>query len=489
MAAQNNGMFVNFAMDIADSLRAMAEVLRALVNGERDLTRGSLQTVNQHQLEDLLEVLAERERSPSFRALLDHFIDPETVRRDSNLLLMAGLLNGYIPVAQRSVMVETPVTPPEGVAPKVGEKRKLNARTFAANRTPLPPSRPDPGQILSRPTPLPSRSTASSRIKCTADESDEVPDSEEVVDSDNSGNEPPLKKRSKTPSKDPNANVNPDSKPGWHPTPSKKIPGSKPVPGQQVDRKYAQPGKADPSKYTIVIKYQKKDKKGKILPTKTVKYQYLKKNEEPKWDNAATLKGLNKWRSQVLNGAFGTKVPPKKMWLKSEQNLLLELVQKQFDRKNTIKWKRLANSYNNLLKGKVQSKGEELISIAATKTNKLNLDRVAPWRTHTSIKAMAPKWAAFNEMQAEANRKQRVIDESEEIPDSDSEDDAFEKDHHPAQKTTAGYQSRNEGGGEMDKVETEQAAEEEVESSEGESDGDSEEDSSEVEHSDLDEED
>ncbi|KAH9222259.1 hypothetical protein DL95DRAFT_402233 [Leptodontidium sp. 2 PMI_412] len=431
MADQNNGMFGHFAMEIVGSLRVMVDVLRALMNGERDITQGALRSLDQAQFEALLDVLAERERSESFRALFDRFINPETT------------------------------------TPKAGEKekRKLKARAIAAGRNPLPSSRTRRSSASARRTTLPSSRSRPRHIPGNEEESDEV---EDTGDSESESEEDtPPKKRTRVQSKKgTRVPVNPDSKPGPYPVTPKKVPGSLPVPGQNIDRGFARRGKPDPSKYIIVIKYQKTNKDGKVVPARTVKYSYLNKHNEPSWVSSAALKCLNQWRSQVMKRAFGTMGPPKKMWLKSEQKIILELMRKQFDRKNSIKWKRLANAYNNLLKGKVQSKGEELISINATKTSKLNVDRVPPWRTSTSIKAMAPKWDQYNEMQAEANRKQQIIDETEEIPASGSEDDAVEKDPGQVEAQTVGG-----------------ASEEVAESSDEESGEDSEEDSSDEEES------
>ncbi|KAG4435855.1 hypothetical protein IFR05_008652 [Cadophora sp. M221] len=433
MADRYNGMFGDFAMEVVSSLRVMVDVLQALMNGERDTTQGALRSIDQPQFEALLEVLAERERSDSFRALFDRFMDPETVRSDNSLLVIAGLLDIHVPEPQVCVFVEAPVISQDEPVPKVGDIRKLKARAVAAGRSPLPSSRSGPSTVPGSRKALPSSRFRPRRSPDNEDESDE---DENTADSEE---DTPPKKRRRTQNKKERDPVNPDSKRGPYPSTPKKIPGSLPVPDQDIDRTFARRGKPDPSKYTIVIKYQKTEKDGKVVPAKTVKYSYLNKHNEPKWDSSETLKCLNQWRSQVMKRAFGTVGPPKKMWLKSEQKIILDLMRKQFERKNAIKWKRLANSYNNLLKGKIQSKGEELISTNATKTNNLNTDRVPPWRTSTSIKAMAPKWAEYNEMQAEANRKQQIIDEAEEIPVSDSDDDPVEKDPGQASRATAGH--------------------------------------------------
>ncbi|KAL2063998.1 hypothetical protein VTL71DRAFT_4492 [Oculimacula yallundae] len=425
MAPTFTGMFGRFDLENPGFLRVLVDILKQLLRGHRQLGTGHLTVLNIAQYNDLLAVLSERDRSPALRDLIDTFVTPGLT--DDFLLVVAGLLGDHVPA-----FAAASPAPKDKTKSSRGTKRtyvqvKANAAAASAERK--------------------KRSSARATVEDTSSDSEdsdgaEIMDSEveEDDDEEEASLQSPAKKRTRS-----RAGKSTEAK--AVPRLQKRDQGSFAVPGQTFDRESAKAGQRDPSKYTIIIEYQKKDKKGKIVPATTIKYEYLKLNPEPIWDSSETLKHFNQWRLQVFKRGLGKLSDRKERhpWLKSEQDLILDLVRQQLERKSKVKWRRLANSYNNSLRGKVQAKGEKLLS-KASKSQATKEARVAPWRTSGSIKAMAAKWTEYKELQAQADKKQQAANQTEEVDDSDSEDDDLDEDTSQETKAAAEESSDEERG-------------------------------------------
>lgn len=141
-------------------------------------------------------------------------------------------------------------------------------------------------------------------------------------------------------------------------------------PGQDVideglhDRAAVVTGTPQPEALTLVFKTGKEDpqRPGAMQHLSTVTYKYEK--SEVDWNSARFVKGLNKWRSQILLRTLGSKNEPRWKWTHGEMEALCSILESHLTSPEVegswakIDWDLVAASYNDHFEGVTQKAGE-----------------------------------------------------------------------------------------------------------------------------------
>ncbi|CZT00186.1 uncharacterized protein RCO7_08391 [Rhynchosporium graminicola] len=148
----------------------------------------------------------------------------------------------------------------------------------------------------------------------------------------------------------------------------RSTPPNRPVrfPGQMIiddgsyDREPPAAGELDPSKMIISFNVEKKDKlTGLLVPAGNATYKY---RGDVVWDDKTSVSALQHWRTQNFARALGPSQPPREMWVESERDLLLSIVQQHLadvgGRWLKISWETVAAAYNYQIHGTTQTAGE-----------------------------------------------------------------------------------------------------------------------------------
>ncbi|KAK0113900.1 hypothetical protein ONS95_014143 [Cadophora gregata] len=200
----------------------------------------------------------------------------------------------------------------------------------------------------------------------------------------------------------------------------KNAPGVRAIKDPSLDISFARHGTPDKSKYKFKIDFEKPNpymsSKWDYYGTKF--YNWLDDHDEPSWDSAASLSRLNQWRSQIFKRYFGLKRQPRDHWVVSEKNLVVKLMEKDLENSAFVRWKRLANNFNQAMKGQIQSTDELLVSQLIGHKDYLDEERMAPWRTLGAIKAQTTRWVETRSLEAEA-----LAGETSEVESSDDEEE------------------------------------------------------------------
>ncbi|KUJ14884.1 uncharacterized protein LY89DRAFT_735946 [Mollisia scopiformis] len=213
-------------------------------------------------------------------------------------------------------------------------------------------------------------------------------------------------------------------------TPLKK-PSYKAIDDGTIDKTPATLGVRDDKKLIIAFDTQKEDPEhpGEYLPEKQrVEFDYRKLHPEFDFANKKHIFQLNHWRRQLIKRNFGYIRKARGPWLEKEKGVMLDLMREQLQRNSYIKWRRLANAYNDRQYESLQEKGEKLVA-KGVKKSVTSEDRWTPWRTSGAIKAISNKWPEYHELVSDmkAKRKSDGVEEAEysdddkEVPDPDPE--------------------------------------------------------------------
>jgi hypothetical protein len=212
------------------------------------------------------------------------------------------------------------------------------------------------------------------------------------------------------------------------------------------------------------------------------------------FNNAASVKKLNTWRSQILGRNFPASRKTREHWLEIEKELVLNLVESQLQTRSSIRWNRLTNTFNRQMTGTTQHAGEKFCSRGTRILDELEQDRSAPWRTKGSIQGMCFKWAEYKtlldaaipevEIDSDGEIKEEVLNgNSETVVYSDDEDEI--PDPHPEPPTevkkrrrsriTSLSQAKKRPTSTTDRVKRRKVAESEEETEDGDDDSEDEE--------------
>ncbi|KAB8293335.1 hypothetical protein EYC80_007659 [Monilinia laxa] len=140
-------------------------------------------------------------------------------------------------------------------------------------------------------------------------------------------------------------------------------------------------GTPQPEALKLVFKTGKEDsaKPGVMLHLSTVTYQYEKL--EVDWNCAKFVKGLNKWRSQILLRLLGNKSEPRLKWTHGEMEALCSIVESHLTSPEVrgswakIDWELVAATYNDQFEGSISKPGKAIV-----------VDRVAPVRSSDGVR-------------------------------------------------------------------------------------------------------
>ncbi|CZT01261.1 uncharacterized protein RAG0_08998 [Rhynchosporium agropyri] len=95
------------------------------------------------------------------------------------------------------------------------------------------------------------------------------------------------------------------------------------------------------------------------LPAGNATYKY---RGDVVWDDKTSVSALQHWRTQNFARALGPSQPPREMWVESERDLLLSIVQQHLadvgGRWLKISWETVAAAYNYQIHGTTQTAGE-----------------------------------------------------------------------------------------------------------------------------------
>jgi hypothetical protein len=181
------------------------------------------------------------------------------------------------------------------------------------------------------------------------------------------------------------------------------------------------------------------------------------------FNSTASVKKLNTWRSQILGRNFPASRKTREHWLQIEKQLVLDLVTSQLQIRSSIKWNKLANSFNRKMVGTTQYAGEKFCSRGTRILDVLEEDRAAPWRTKSSIQGMCFKWTEYKALldaaipEVEIGSDGEMVEEvlngnSNTVLDSDDSDEM--PDPHPEPPTEVKKRRRSATGSPSKKKKT-----------------------------------
>ncbi|KAE9369342.1 hypothetical protein N431DRAFT_344844 [Stipitochalara longipes BDJ] len=215
--------------------------------------------------------------------------------------------------------------------------------------------------------------------------------------------------------------------------------GDRPI-AEGLDRENAIVGKVDRSKLEIRFFTEREDPehKGRTIAGKEVRHDYLENHAEPDWNSVEDMRILNDWRRRIFHCNFGPSGKGRPLWLQTERKLVLDLMRQQLVRQNSLKWHRLANTYNQqmALAGTIQNSGEECYHPRSSHYTGLKETRNAPFRSSNSMRKASANWPEYQELvrsfkttgagdQSDDKKKDNIknrgpeSDDDEEIPNPD----------------------------------------------------------------------
>ena len=140
------------------------------------------------------------------------------------------------------------------------------------------------------------------------------------------------------------------------------------------------------------------ERTGKILAHHFLYNSYVEEHLPVDFNDAQQISRLNGWRRQILGRNFPPTRKTREFWLQSEKDAVLELIRQHLLARGFVKWRKLTNEYNRYYANVIQRKGEKLMTKFG-KTDRLEQDRQAPWRTSGSLIGMANKWKEVKVLQ------------------------------------------------------------------------------------------
>ncbi|TAQ88864.1 hypothetical protein B7494_g2795 [Chlorociboria aeruginascens] len=191
-------------------------------------------------------------------------------------------------------------------------------------------------------------------------------------------------------------------------------------PDENFDRDVAKVGQPDESKLTVRLPTMRRDPNNpsRWIPGDGAFFRWS--NRQCDWDNPNSVKALNSWRSQIFLRSLPPVRKTRQLWLRIEQQFVLDMIREQLIHNRSPKWIRLTNAYNRHFHDTHQRIGEEFVSPLGHKGGShLKNDRLGPWRTSTAIKGQFKKWPEGRKLIADA------LDRDDEGL-SDSPDDTHE---------------------------------------------------------------
>jgi hypothetical protein len=224
------------------------------------------------------------------------------------------------------------------------------------------------------------------------------------------------------------------------------------------DRTPCKVGKPQPEKLVIEFQVVRIDPKNpsKVIALPNIQHKYRNKVD---WNDKRSVGELGRWRSQLFLRSLGNKRESRHVWLESERDILLELLEEHLKdvggRWSGIDWDVVAKRYNKCLKGVTQKAGEMIAerrydrSIMERRTNldstskrqPLKENRKAPVRTSSSLHTQMvyftdPRAKKIREKAKAEDQKPKVteskaeedfsgMDEEEEVDIDDSDDEDF----------------------------------------------------------------
>ncbi|KAL2064003.1 hypothetical protein VTL71DRAFT_4497 [Oculimacula yallundae] len=145
-----------------------------------------------------------------------------------------------------------------------------------------------------------------------------------------------------------------------HPNKPVRHPSQRIIDNGDYDRVPAVVGEMDESKMILSFDCERLNKKtGLYVPDGKLHYK-CRKNVD--WDDKDSVVALQRWRQQSFGRAIGPEQPAREMWLESERDLLLGILQQHLadvgGRLSKAPWKAIAAAYNEALRGTTQVAGE-----------------------------------------------------------------------------------------------------------------------------------
>ncbi len=224
------------------------------------------------------------------------------------------------------------------------------------------------------------------------------------------------------------------------------------------DREPCKVGKPQPEKLVIEFQVVRIDPKNpsKVISLPNIQHKYRNKVD---WNDKKSVGELGRWRSQLFFRSLGKKRDSRHVWLESERDILLDLLEEHLKevggRWSGIYWDVVAKRYNKCLKEVTQKAGEmtaERRYDRSCQQKRTNLDstskrqplkenRKAPVRTggglHTQMVYFTdPRAKKIREKAKAEDQKPKAaeskagedfsgMDEEEEVDIDDSDDEYF----------------------------------------------------------------
>ncbi|KAJ8063920.1 hypothetical protein OCU04_007770 [Sclerotinia nivalis] len=130
-------------------------------------------------------------------------------------------------------------------------------------------------------------------------------------------------------------------------------------------------GTPQPNALNIVIRSEKRDPNDPNVVIARAKITH-RFTEEVDWNNKASVKKLNKWRGQIFERAFGSKLPRRWKYTYGEMNVLCDILEAHLATSEVgglmtnVDWKLVTTRYNAHFEGVTQSAGEIYASATFT---------------------------------------------------------------------------------------------------------------------------
>jgi hypothetical protein len=203
------------------------------------------------------------------------------------------------------------------------------------------------------------------------------------------------------------------------------------------DREPCKVGKPQPDKLIIEFKVQRDhpDRFGNTISMPNIKHRYP---HEVDWKDKKIVADLTRWRSQIFLRALEKKRDGRQVWLESERDVLLEVLEVHLEevggRWSKINWEEVAKRFNRCMRDMTQRAGEMTVERrydansqcskqqTTSRSQPLKEDRKAPERSsgsiHTQISYFIDPRAKEIISQAKAKNKKAM-----EITDSQDEEE------------------------------------------------------------------
>ncbi|KAL2063999.1 hypothetical protein VTL71DRAFT_4493 [Oculimacula yallundae] len=206
-------------------------------------------------------------------------------------------------------------------------------------------------------------------------------------------------------------------------------PGYITIDGHIIDRTGAKRGIIEPWKLVFNFTIAKFDPHhtSQIIPgtEKPLTYVHSRSEKDFDWNDADHIKTLNNWRHQVFHRRVEhVRGKPRFPWLVSEKQALVDLAEAQLRLYGTLKWGRLANSFNRQNAGLTDGAGELLLTPGTRVSKVLGMSRAKPWRTASALLGAIKKDTDFQDLQRRINASvPNTASRKRKSNESDSEED------------------------------------------------------------------